>query len=161
MINNAEQVFKNITHGVYVISVKAAGKSNAFTASWVMQVSFDPLLLCFSINPENYSYQLLQQTGKCCISVLSKRQLGVAEHFGRPSIGDKMAGHLWLETSGGVPALADCLAYFDCQVSHYSEAGDHKIAVCQVSDAVLLNTGDPMVYSDTEDFVFISELYNS
>ena len=34
---------------------------NAFTAAWVMQVSFDPLLLALSINPHHSSYRLLKE----------------------------------------------------------------------------------------------------
>ena len=34
---------------------------NAFTAAWVMQVSFDPLLLALSINPHHSSYGLLKE----------------------------------------------------------------------------------------------------
>ena len=159
MIKNIEKTFKKITQGVYLISVCHEEKQNAFTAAWVMPVSFDPLLICFSINPEHYSYRLLQQGGVCCISVLNNEQFVEAEHFGRSDIEDKMAGFQWLPTETGAPALADSVAYFDCRVDHYTEAGDHKIAVCQVIDAAILNEEDPMIYADTEDMDKSSQLY--
>jgi len=56
---------------------------------------------------------------------------------------------------------AESLAYFDCRVDHFSEAGDHKIVVCKVVDAAILNQGQPMLYSDTEDMDGSSELYEN
>ena len=159
MIENAEAVFKHITQGVYVISVNDGEQKNAFTAAWVMQVSFDPLLICFSINPKHHSYKLLQQGGVCCISVLNNDQHVTADHFGKSNIKDKMDGYVWQETETTAPALADSLAYFDCRVDHYSDAGDHKIVVCQVIDAAILNEGDPMLYGDTADMDNSSQLY--
>ncbi len=159
MMKNFAELAKLISQGVYVISVDADGKRNAFTAAWVMQVSFNPLLICFSINPEHYSYQLLEKTGDCCISVLRKDQLSFARHFSRSDIKDKMAGICWQETKGNAPALSDCLAYFSCKVKHYADAGDHKIAVCELIDAEALNEGLPMLYSDTENMDNSQELY--
>jgi len=159
MIKNAEAIFKHITQGVYVISVNNGEQKNAFTAAWVMQVSFDPPLLCFSINPKHHSYKLLQQGRVCCISVLNNKQYAAAEHFGKSNIKDKMAGYEWKETKSKAPALADSLAYFDCHVDHFSDAGDHKLVICKVIDAAILNAGSPMLYGDTGDMDNSSELY--
>ena len=38
-------LFRTLTTGVYVIGVAHGGRANAFTAAWVSQVSFDPLLV--------------------------------------------------------------------------------------------------------------------
>ena len=84
------------------------------------------------INPYNYSYQLLQAGGICTVNVLNQDQLAIAGHFGRNNIADKMAGFVWRQDSTGAPILAMGLAYFDCRISHYADAGDHKIAICQV-----------------------------
>lgn len=159
MIKNPEAVFKHITQGVYVISVINGEQKNAFTAAWVMQVSFDPPLICFSINPKHHSYALLQKGGACCISVLDNEQYVEAAHFGQSTDKDKMEDFQWLETKTGSPALKNSLAYFDCQVNHFSDAGDHQLVVCRVVDAAILNNGEPMLYSDTQDMDNSSTLY--
>lgn len=159
MIENPEQLLQQISHGVYVIGVSDGVHQNAFTAAWVMQVSFNPLLLAFSINPEHYSYQLLQAGGVCTVNVLGQDQYAVAEHFGR-SGRDKMAGFEWRNGETGAPVLLSSLAYFDCKVSHYAEAGDHKIAVCEIIDAAQLNNGRPLLYSQTGDMDGSNKLYS-
>ena len=158
MIENLEELFKQISHGVYVIGVSDGTHQNAFTAAWVMQVSFNPPLLAISINPEHYSYQLLQAGGVCTVNVLSHDQYAMAEHFGR-SVNDKMAGFQWQRDKTGAPILSESLAYFDCQVSHYTDAGDHKIAICKVIAAAPLNKGHPLLYNQTGDMDGGSELY--
>ncbi|MGZ4980601.1 MAG: flavin reductase family protein [Methylobacter sp.] len=158
MIENADALVKQISLGVYVIGVGKGERQNAFTAACVMQVSFDPLLLAISINPGHYSYQLLQESGVCTVNVLGQEQYALAEHFGR-SVTDKMAGFQWQQAETGAPVLSESLAYFDCQVSHYTDAGDHKIAVCKVVAAAKLNQGTPMLYSQTGDMDGSSELY--
>lgn len=161
MIENAEQLVKQISHGVYVVGVSNGEQENAFTAAWVMQVSFDPLMICFSINPAHYSYKLLQEGCICTINVLAKQQYAIAEHFGTSGLKDKMAGYQWQKAITGAPVLSESLSYFDCRVSHFAEAGDHKIAVCEVVDADFLNTGELMLYNETGDMDGSSEIYAS
>ncbi|MCF6203343.1 MAG: flavin reductase family protein [Methylococcaceae bacterium] len=161
MIENIDAIFKHITQGVYVISVVKGNQKNAFTAAWVMQVSFAPPLICFSINPEHHSYKILQESGICCISVLNNEQYIEASHFGQSICKDKMAGFQWQKTKTGSPALADSLAYFDCKVEHYANAGDHQLVICSIVDAAILNEGNPMLYTDTQDMDNSSELYKS
>ena len=158
MIENPDTLFKQISHGVYVIGVSDGTHQNAFTASWVMQVSFNPPLLAISINPEHYSYQLLQAGGVCTVNVLGHDQFAIAEHFGR-SAKDKMAGFQWQKGSTDAPVLSESLAYFDCQVSHYTDAGDHKIAVCEVIAAARLHEGRPLLYNQTGDMDGRSGIY--
>ncbi|MCX7098007.1 MAG: flavin reductase family protein [Methylococcales bacterium] len=158
MIENIDTLFKHISHGVYVIGVTDGTHYNAFTAAWVMQVSFKPPLLALSINPANYSYQLLQAGRVCTVNVLSQEQYALAEHFGR-SAADKMAAYPWQQAKTGAPILSESLAYFDCQLSHFTDAGDHKIAVCEVLAAAKLNPGQPLLYHQTGDVDGSSALY--
>lgn len=158
MTEKPEQLLKLISHGVYVIGVSDGEHQNAFTAAWVMQVSFEPLLLAISINPEHYSFQLLKAGGVCSVNVLSRAQYALAEHFGRSSK-EKMAGFDWRAAMTGAPVLGSSLAYFDCRVSHFAEAGDHRIAVCEVVSAGKLNSGHPLLYSQTGDLDGSSEFY--
>ncbi len=158
VIENLDDLVKYISHGVYVIGVSDGEHQNAFTAAWVMQVSFKPPLLAISINPEHYSYQLLLASGACTVNVLGEEQLAIVEHFGR-SDRDKMTSFQWQVGTTGAPILSTSLAYFDCQVSHYTDAGDHKIVICNVVAAASLNKGRPILYRQTNDMDASCNLY--
>jgi len=154
-----EKLLKYINQGVYVVGVANAQQTNAFTAAWVMQVSFSPVLLAISINPKHASYQLLKQGEVCSINVLGQQQMPIAAHFGQSGLKDKMSVGDWKSIVTGAPVLHESLAYFDCKVSHEVEAGDHQLVICEVVAAGKLNSGVPMLYSDTGSMDSSDELY--
>jgi len=74
MSGSVAALFQRLTQGVYLVGVTHGEVRNAFTAAWVMQVSYDPLLLALSINPNHSSYLLLKKGGRrtalaypCCV----------------------------------------------------------------------------------------------
>jgi len=148
-----------LSQGVYVVGVGKGSETNAFTAAWVMQVSFTPVLLAISINPEHRSYRVLKKNGVCSVNVLSQQQMSLAEHFGRSDLEDKMARGTWTTAVTGAPVLQESLAYFDCKVSHEVVAGDHQLVICEVMEARQLNAGRPMLYSATGTMDNSAELY--
>ena len=72
-------LFQRLTQGVYVVGVAHGEIRNAFTAAWVMQVSFNPLLLALSISPHHSSYGPLKESRAFSVNVLKKSQLDLAE----------------------------------------------------------------------------------
>jgi flavin reductase (DIM6/NTAB) family NADH-FMN oxidoreductase RutF len=84
MSGSIAALFQRLTQGVYVVGVAHGAVRNAFTAAWVMQVSFDPLLLALSIDPHHSSYGLLNEGRAFSVNVLKKGRLDLAAHYGRP-----------------------------------------------------------------------------
>lgn len=143
-------LFQRLTHGVYVIGVGDAAEENAFTAAWVMQVSFDPLLLALSVNPQHSSYGLLQRGRAFSVNVLTRDQMALAAHFGQPAAVHKLASVSWTKGSTGVPLLQDAVAWFECIVEDERPAGDHVLVVGRVIGGELRDeTAIPLVYRDT------------
>lgn len=155
-------LFRRLTNGVYVVGVSHDVRSNAFTAAWLTQVSFDPLLLSLSINPENVSYQILRQSRVFAVSILKQGQLDLARHFGCQSgkQTDKLAGQRWRPGTLGAPVLLDAAAYLECRVVGTIRAGDHELVLGQVTAGELLDPdAEPLVYADTGDMDGSSALY--
>jgi flavin reductase (DIM6/NTAB) family NADH-FMN oxidoreductase RutF len=152
-------VFQRLTQGVYVVGVAHGEMRNAFTAAWVMQVSFDPLLLALSINPHHSSYRLLEESRAFSVNVLKKDQLDLAEHFGRPT-DDKLAGIKWTTDKLGLPLLVEALAWFECQITGEHNAGDHVLVLGKVIGGKLLDAeAEPMCYRDTGEMDGASVLF--
>jgi len=141
------ELFKRLTYGVYVIGAAHSGRQDAFTAAWVMQVSFDPLLLAVSVNPDNETHALVVAANAFAVSVLTRGQLNVARHFGTVSgrDEDKMRAYEWRAARTGSPVLAEALAFFDCELLDRHRAGDHELLVGRVVEGALLSeAGTPM-----------------
>jgi flavin reductase (DIM6/NTAB) family NADH-FMN oxidoreductase RutF len=99
-------LFQRLTEGVYVVGVAHGKARNAFTAAWVMQVSYNPLLLALSINPNHSSYSLLKEGRSFSVNVLKKGQLDLADHFNRSDRADKLALTEWTTDRIGLPLVA-------------------------------------------------------
>lgn len=143
-------LFRSLTQGIYVVGVSDGHDSNAFTASWVMQVSFTPMMLALSINPNHSSYKLLKHSGKFSVNVLAKDQVELAAHFGNPASSNKLSGISWGVFKTGAPVLSNALAYFECHFDHETPAGDHRLILGRVVSGELLQSDEvPLTYQDT------------
>jgi flavin reductase (DIM6/NTAB) family NADH-FMN oxidoreductase RutF len=155
-------LFRRLSGGVYVVGVADGDRRNAFTAAWIMQVSFDPLLLALSINPGHASYPLLTESGAFAVSVLERGRLEVAQAFGTRSGRevDKLAAASWRAAGSGAPVLQDATAFFDCRVVARHPAGDHELVVARVVDGgVLRPEAERMLYEETGDLDGSESLY--
>jgi flavin reductase (DIM6/NTAB) family NADH-FMN oxidoreductase RutF len=161
-MNPVEAVFRRLTLGVYVIGVAAHGRWDGFTAAWVTQASFEPLLLALSINRGHASYPLLQAGGSFVVNLLKHEQLDLASRFGTQSgrDHDKLAGVSWRPGRGGGPILEDALGYFDCRLEGSLPAGDHDLVLGRVLEARLLDPeAVPLTYADTGNLDGSSALF--
>jgi flavin reductase (DIM6/NTAB) family NADH-FMN oxidoreductase RutF len=160
--NGITELFRRLTLGVYVVGVASKDRHDAFTAAWVMQVSFDPLLLALSINPDNASYPLLHAGGGFTVNVLKHGQLELARRLGTRSgrDEDKLAGIRWHAGRTGAPILDEALAYFDCSLSGRMRAADHQLVLGRVVDGKILDPeATPLTYAETGDMDGSSALY--
>ena len=150
MSNSIAALFQRLTQGVYVIGVAQGETRNAFTAAWVMQASFDPMLLVLSVNQQHSSYALLKQSGVFSVNVLKSSQLSLAVHFGQGAAADKLASVAWSVGRTGAPLLQDALAWFECRLVSELPAGDHTLALGRVIDGRLLDAvAAPLTYAET------------
>jgi flavin reductase (DIM6/NTAB) family NADH-FMN oxidoreductase RutF len=162
MSDHPLDLLRRLTNGLYVVGVVHGEQKDGFTAAWISQVSFDPLLLALSINPTHASYPILIAAGAFAVSVLSRGQLEVARHFGTQSgrAVEKLAGRRWQTAPGGAPILLDALAYLECRVVGRHAAGDHELVLGQVvGGRVLAPDALPMTYAETGNLDGSAELY--
>jgi flavin reductase (DIM6/NTAB) family NADH-FMN oxidoreductase RutF len=162
MSDSPLELFRRLTNGLYVVGVAHKGQYDAFTAAWITQVSFDPLLLALSINPNHASYPILVAAGGFAVNILSHGQIDMARHFGTQSgrVADKLAGQRWQPATNGAPVLLDALAYLECRVVGHHSAGDHELVLGQVIGGRLLAPqATPMTYAETGNLDGSAELY--
>jgi flavin reductase (DIM6/NTAB) family NADH-FMN oxidoreductase RutF len=161
-MSEISELFHRLSYGVYAIGVADGEQHDAFTAAWVMQVSFDPLLLVLSINPDNASYPLLHAGGGFTVNLLKRGQLDLARRLGTRSGRDenKLAGISWHPGRTGAPILDNGLGYFDCELTVRTPAGDHELVLGRVVDGKILDpSAAPLTYAETGDMDGSSALY--
>ena len=151
-INDRKHVLRLFTYGLYAIGVRREDEANAFTANWLTQVSFDPLLLALSVGREAWSWPLLEETGVFTINVLASGQRELAGQLGRSrhKVGDKLAALAWQPAPmTGCPVLhQDALAYAECWAVDIHPAGDSWLVVAEVINVVPLRPGEPLTMKE-------------
>jgi flavin reductase (DIM6/NTAB) family NADH-FMN oxidoreductase RutF len=161
-VNEIGALCRRLSLGVYVVGAAQGERRDAFTAAWVMQTSFEPLLLALSVSPQHASYSLLHASGAFTVSVLKRGQLELARRFGTRSGRelDKLAGVRWHPGRSGAPVLDEALAYFDCELTASVPTGDHELVVGRVIGGRILDPDAvPATYAETGDMDGSSALY--
>jgi len=144
-----EAVSKGISHGVYIITVRAKDKVNGMTAAWVSQVSLKPLLLMVSIAPARYTHGLIKKSGYFAINALASDQKDVAKHFGYKSGRkvDKLNDVSYFDAKNGSPVLNDALAFVECKVVNTFETGDHTLFIGEaIEGKILKKDKSPLIF---------------
>jgi flavin reductase (DIM6/NTAB) family NADH-FMN oxidoreductase RutF len=129
---------RKIPHGVYVIGVKDGDQLNAFTGTWLTQVSFTPPLVALGVRKDSHSLEMMRRGRVFSVNLLGKAQKSVAEHFVKPAavVGEKLQTVPHRSGKTGAPILDDAIAYVECQVREIAnEHGDHAIVIGEVVEA--------------------------
>ncbi len=137
---------RKIPHGVYVVGVKQDSQLNAFTATWLTQVSFTPPLVAVGVKRDSHSLQMIQHDRVFSVNLLGKEQKPLAEHFVRPAtvVGEKLKPIRHHIGKTGTPILDEALAYVECEVREIANAlGDHAIVIGEVVEAGVRDKGAP------------------
>lgn len=156
-------LFRRLTNGVYVITASYAGQADGFTAAWVTQVSFSPLLLMLSVHPEHATWPLIQTSGRFVVNVLRAGQLELARHFGTQS-GRDVDKLSRVQTTavgdGAAVVLTDSAAWLACQIDQQVPAGDHVLVIARVVAGDILEPQATLLeYRDTGDMDGSAALY--
>ena len=162
--NSPLSLLRQLTNGLYVVGVAHGIKLGGFTAAWITQVSFDPLLIALSVNPSHASFPLLTGAGAFAVSILGQGQLELARHFGTQSGRniDKFATQRWQPAPSGAPFLSDAIGYLDCRIVACHPAGDHELMLAEVvGGSILTPDAQPMTYAETGNLDGSDALYPS
>ncbi len=129
---------RKIPHGVFIIGAKQDSQLNAFTATWLNQVSFTPPLVAVGVKKDSHSFAMIQQSKVFSVNILGKQQKPIAEHFVKPAtvVGDKLKGIPHHLGKTGTPILDEAIAYIECEVREIANAaGDHAVVIGEVVEA--------------------------
>ncbi len=148
------QAQRRITHGVYVISAKLGDKVNAMTAAWVSRASFEPPLVTVSIGKTRYSHDMIRDSGVFAVNVLGPDNVETGKHFGLKTgrKTDKFADVAYDTKATGCPILKDAIAWMDCKVVSFHDAGDHTLFIGEVVDGGVLKEEAKGIIYDKEGF---------
>ncbi len=145
-------MLRKIPHGLYICGVKDGEELNGFTASWVMQASFEPPLVVNCVKRDSISHQMIKNGGVFALSFLENGQKDLAAQFFKQKrrVGNKFEDvEFYLGAATGCPIIQDSLGYVECRVVGAVEHGDHTVYVGEVIGAGVHRQGEPLLLEST------------
>jgi flavin reductase (DIM6/NTAB) family NADH-FMN oxidoreductase RutF len=147
-----------VASGVYVLTTEADGQRHGMLATWVAQASFEPPAVMVAFNKERGILNSLGEGGTFTLNVLSNRSTDVFKNFARPAKSaeeDRFAKLELLENPEGAPIFANAVAYLNCRIKRFLDAGDHVIALAEIRNGdIVSDASEPMVHFRRNGFSY-------
>lgn len=123
--------------GVCLLTVRDGIDDVGTTVSSVMSVSAAPPLVAVGLTAAGYPAEVLEEVGSCALTVLAAPHAIVASRFssaGRPSARHLLEAVPWTRAPGSDAIVLDGgLSALDCRLDRLVEAGDHVLALLEVT----------------------------
>ncbi len=147
----------NIGYGLYVVTSNDGKKDNGLIVNTVTQVTNTPNRVAVTINKQNYSHHVIQQTGIMNVNCLSvDAPFSVFETFGFQSgrTVDKFADCTPLRSDNGLVFLPRYInSFLSLKVEQYVDLDTHGMFICSVTEARVLSDRETMTYTYYQDNV--------
>ena len=141
----------NIGYGLYVVTSNDGKKDNGLIVNTVTQVTNTPNRIAVTINKQNYSHHIIEQTGKMNVNCLSvDAPFSVFETFGFQSgrTVDKFADVEPLHSDNGLAFLPRYInSFMSLKVEQYVDLDTHGMFICSVTEARVLSDRETMTYT--------------
>lgn len=145
--------------------ITCAGKDkrpNAIAIAWLMPASANPPMVAFSIRPERYSYELLQANPAFVINVLPFERSVEVNYIGHWSGRDvdKFAKTGLTPVPAqvvNVPAIAEAVAWVECEVEAQYPVGINVLVVGRVMAA---SADDGVLVGKWRDLAAVRPLFH-
>ncbi len=143
-----------LSYGLFVCTAVKGEKKNGCIINTAIQVASDPNRISIAVNKANYTHDMIKETGRCNISVLStEAKFDTFKHFGFQSGRDvdKFAADYpesaYAIADNGIPFIKEGTnAYFSLKVEKEVDLGSHTLFICEPEFMTVLSTASSCTY---------------
>lgn len=141
-----------VGYGLYILSAKNENRDNACMINTFMQISDNPLTGIISVNKENCTYDIIRETKKFNVSILSTdTPFELIKHFGFQSgkTCNKFDNFNNVKRSkNGLLYLSEYTnAFLSGEVIEMLDFNSHTVFKALITDAVNLSDAETLTYS--------------
>ena len=145
-----------LSYGLFVLTSKAGDRENGCITNTAIQVASEPNQISFAINKSNYTHELVMESKKANISVISEEAtFSLFKHFGFQSgkTVNKFEGFTDFERAeNGIPYITKGTnAYFSIDVTQTVDLGSHTLFIGVPTDLVVLSDAPSATYAYYQD----------
>ena len=142
----------NLSYGLFVLTARRGDKDNGCIINTAGQVTSAPNQISITVNKENFTHDMIRDTGKFNISILSETaDFSLFRHFGFQSGGtaDKFADYSACERSAnGLYYITEGTnAFISAAVEQTVDLGTHTMFIAAVEDMEVLSREPSATYA--------------
>jgi flavin reductase (DIM6/NTAB) family NADH-FMN oxidoreductase RutF len=128
-----------IPNALVLIGSRAGDVRNAMTASWVSQVSMEPVLLAVGVDNDALTHRLIAAGGSFSVNLWNAEDTRVFVKFSKPATDDgaTLNDRPVHAATTGAPVFDEAVAWMDCEVRHSLDLGTHTLFVGELVDAAI------------------------
>lgn len=128
-----------IPNALVLVGSRAGEERNAMTASWVTQLSMEPVLIGVGVDNTAVTHRLISAGGSFTINLWDAADTRVFVKFSKPAAyaDGALNGRAVTEATTGAPVFAEALAWLDCEVRHTLDLGTHTLFAGEVVDGAI------------------------
>ena len=147
-----QKVLQKISYGLFVLTAEKDGKDNGCIINTACQVASEPLVISISVNKANLTCEMVQETKKFNLSVISEAAtFDLFKHFGFVSGRDvdKFAGFTACRrTENGLMAVTEGTnAFLSAEVISATDLGSHMLFLAKVTDGEIFDPTPSATYA--------------
>lgn len=141
----------NIPYGLYILTAKT-NKYNGCVINTLMQVTSNPNRISITVNKDNFTTKMIEETGEFNVSVLDiSTNFDLIKRFGFKSgkDTDKFSQlNDYKISSNGLPYITKGVnSYFCAKVVNKLDVGTHIIFVADIIESEVISTKETLTYS--------------
>lgn len=147
------KVMYSLSYGLFVLSARRGDKDNGCITNTAIQVTTSPNRIVVAINKSNYTHDMVKETGRFTVSILSEEaKFDLFQRFGFQSGRDvdKFAGfeaHTAKDADGIRYVTQGTNAWLSCKVVSATDLGTHTLFLADVLDGGVLSKVPSATYS--------------
>ncbi|MGC2241831.1 MAG: flavin reductase family protein [Acidimicrobiia bacterium] len=141
-----------IPNALVLIGSASGEEWNGMTASWVTQLSMEPVLIGVGIDNKSVTHRLIDEGGSFSVNLWPSDDTRVFVKFSKPAEreNDSLNGRRVTIGATGVPIFDESLAWMECVVRNAVDFGTHTLFAGEVVDVGINDEqGEAASLSDT------------
>jgi flavin reductase (DIM6/NTAB) family NADH-FMN oxidoreductase RutF len=123
-----------IPNALALVGSAAGGEWNGMTASWITQLSMEPVLIGVTVDNTAVTHRLIAAGGGFTVNLWSPEDTRVFVKFSKPAVreGSSLNGRPVHTEVTGAPVFDEAIAWVDCAVRKSIDFGTHTLFAGEV-----------------------------
>ena len=125
-----------IPNALALIGSRSGDERNGMTASWITQLSMEPVLIGVGVDNTAVTHRLISEGGCFTVNLWNAEDTRVFVKFSKPATyaDGTLNGRAVREATTGAPVFTEAIAWMDCEVRHAVDLGTHTLFVGELVD---------------------------